>query len=49
MPSWDSIPENERPFQARLMEYLAGFGEHADFQIGRIVDELDKLGTVITR
>ena len=43
MPSWDSIPENEKPFQARLMEVLAGFGEHCDAQIGRIVDELDKL------
>ena len=43
MPSWDSIPENEKPFQARLMEVLAGFGEHCDAQIGRIVDELDEL------
>ena len=43
MPSWDSIPENEKPFQARLMEVLAGFGEHCDAQIGRIVDELDRL------
>ena len=44
MPSWDSIPENEKPFQARLMEVLAGFAEHCDVQIGRIVDELDELG-----
>ena len=43
MPSWDSIPENEKPFQARLMEVLAGFGEHCDAQIGRIVAELDEL------
>ena len=43
MASWDSIPENERPFQARLMENLAGFAAHADFQIGRIVDELETL------
>ena len=49
MPSWDSIPENERPFQRRLMEVLAGFGEHCDAQIGRIVDEIDKLGTARTR
>ena len=26
------------------MEVTAGFGEHADFHIGRIVDEIDKLG-----
>ncbi len=44
MPSWDSIPENEKPFHRRLMEVTAGFGEHVDFQIGRIVDEIDTLG-----
>lgn len=44
MRSWTSIPENEKPFQRRLMEVTAGFGEHADFHIGRIVDEIDKLG-----
>ena len=44
MRSWDSIPENEKPFQRRLMEVTAGFGEHADFHIGRVVDEIDKLG-----
>ena len=30
MPSWDSIPEDERPFQRRLMEVAAGFTEHVD-------------------
>ena len=44
MPSWDSIPEDERPFQRRLMEVAAGFAEHVDTQIGRLVDELDRLG-----
>ena len=44
MPSWDSIPEDERPFQRRLMELGAGFSEHVDVQVGRIVDEIDKLG-----
>ena len=44
MPSWDSIPEDERPFQRRLMEVAAGFTEHVDVQVGRIVDEIDRLG-----
>ena len=44
MPSWDDIPESEKPFQRRLMEVAAGFGEHVDVQIGRIVDELEQLG-----
>ena len=29
-PSWDSIPEDEKPFQRRLMEVYAGFTEHVD-------------------
>jgi len=44
LPAWDSIPESERPFQRRLMEVWAGFGEHADAQAGRLVDEIDRLG-----
>jgi arylsulfatase A-like enzyme len=44
MASWDSIPEDERPFQRRLMEVFAGFGEHADTQAGRVIDEIDDLG-----
>ena len=42
MASWDSIPESERPFQRRLMEVFAGFTEHADAQVGRIIDELEQ-------
>jgi arylsulfatase A-like enzyme len=44
MPGWDDIPESERPFQSRLMEVAAGFGEHADVQAGRLVDEIESLG-----
>ncbi|MEQ1891998.1 MAG: arylsulfatase [Planctomycetota bacterium] len=44
MPAWDSIPEAERPFQRRLMEVFAGFVEHTDAQVGRLVDELERLG-----
>ena len=44
MPSWDSIPEDEKPFQRRLMEVLAGFAEHADAQAGRVIDEIERLG-----
>ena len=44
MPAWDSIPENERPFQRRLMEVFAGFVEHTDHQVGRILDELEAQG-----
>jgi arylsulfatase len=44
MPSWDSIPEAQRPFQRRLMEVFAGFVEHVDVQAGKVIDELDRLG-----
>ena len=44
MPSWESIPAAERPFQTRLMEVFAGFVEHADHEIGRVLDEVDAMG-----
>ncbi len=44
MASWDSIPEAQRPFQRRLMEVFAGFVEHTDAQVGRLVDGIGKLG-----
>ena len=36
LPAWDDIPEEQRPFQRRLMEVAAGFAEHADVQAGRV-------------
>jgi arylsulfatase A-like enzyme len=44
MALWDNIPEAERPFQLRLMELFAGFVEHTDVQVGKLIDELDRLG-----
>ena len=44
MASWDDIPDHQKPFQRRLMEVAAGFGEHADVQAGRVLDELARLG-----
>ena len=44
LPAWDDIPEDERPFQRRLMEVAAGFAEHADVQAGRLIDEVERLG-----
>lgn len=44
MAAWDSIPENEKPFQRRLMEVFAGFAEHADYNAGRVIDEIEKEG-----
>ncbi|WP_460796603.1 arylsulfatase [Microbacterium sp. GXF0217] len=44
LQGWDEIPDEQKPFQARLMEVCAGFGEHADVQAGRLVDALEDLG-----
>ncbi len=44
MPAWDSIPEAERPFQLRLMETFAGFVEQTDYEIGRVVSEIERQG-----
>lgn len=44
LTAWDDIPDHQKPFQRRLMEVAAGFGEHADVQAGRLVDEVERLG-----
>ena len=44
MASWDSIPEAEKPFQRRLMEVFAGFTEHADYNAGKVIDEIERQG-----
>jgi arylsulfatase A-like enzyme len=44
MAAWDSIPEDEKPFQRRLMEVAAGYAEHVDAQVGRLIDEVEALG-----
>lgn len=41
---WDGLPEPERRLYARMMEVFAGFLEHADHHIGRVLDALDQLG-----
>jgi arylsulfatase len=44
LAAWDDIPDSEKPFQRRLMEVAAGFGEHVDVQIGRLIDEIERMG-----
>ena len=38
MQGWDAIPEAQRPFQRRLMEVYAGFVEHTDTQVLRVIE-----------
>lgn len=44
LSGWEDIPEDEKPFQRRLMEVFAGYTEHADVQAGRLLEALDELG-----
>ena len=44
MTAWADIPEEEKPFQRRLMEVAAGYAEHVDVQAGRVIDEIERLG-----
>ena len=42
--AWDDMPEALKPVLAREMEVYAGFLEHTDHQVGRLIDALDGLG-----
>jgi arylsulfatase len=44
MAAWTDIPEEQRPFQRRLMEVFAGFMEHTDHQIEEMIEGLEKRG-----
>ncbi|WP_337007032.1 MULTISPECIES: arylsulfatase [unclassified Microbacterium] len=44
IPSWDSQPEEHRRLFARQAENFADFLEHADHEVGRVVDAIDGLG-----
>lgn len=41
---WDSLSEDEHRLYSRMMEVFAGFLEHTDHQIGKLLDFLDELG-----
>ena len=43
VPHWDEIPDDMKPVLARQMEVYAGFLEHTDYHIGRMVDTLEDL------
>ncbi len=43
---WNELPEAHRRLAARLQEAFAGFLEHTDAQIGRLVDALSTLGAL---
>ena len=41
---WTKLPADERKLYARMMEVFAGFCEHMDHHVGRLIDFLEHLG-----
>ena len=44
IPAWDDMPAELKPVLARQMEVYAGFLEHTDHHVGRLIDAIDDLG-----
>src|SRR5256886_12652591 len=43
IPAWDDMPDGLKPVLARQMEVFAGFLEHTDHHVGRLVQGLEDL------
>ncbi len=43
IPAWDETPDDMKPVFARQMEVYAGFLEHTDHHVGRLIDALSDL------
>ncbi len=41
--AWEEMPDNLKPVLERQMEVYAGFLEHTDYQVGRLIDALADL------
>jgi arylsulfatase A-like enzyme len=46
IPAWDDMPEELKPVLEREMEVYAGFLEHTDFHVGRVIDAIEDLGVL---
>src|SRR5207244_13327375 len=46
IPSWDSQTPDQKKLEARQMETFAGFAEHTDEQVGRLVDALQEMSAL---
>jgi arylsulfatase A-like enzyme len=44
--AWDDLPDALKPVLARQMEIYAGFLEHTDHHLGRLIDGLNDLGVL---
>ncbi len=46
IPAWDEMPEELKPVLARQMEVYAGFMEHTDHHVGRLIESIRDLGVL---
>jgi arylsulfatase len=46
IPAWDSLTAEQKRLFARQMETFAGFGEHTDYEVGRLVQALEDMGEI---
>ncbi len=44
IPAWDSLSADQKRLFARQMETFAGFAEHTDHEVGRLVSALEDMG-----
>jgi arylsulfatase len=44
IPAWDDMPADLKPALSRQMEVYAGFLEHTDHHVGRLISALEDLG-----
>ncbi|MFB9641250.1 arylsulfatase [Agromyces lapidis] len=46
IPAWDDMPDELKPVLEREMEVYAGFLEHTDHHVGRVIDAIEDLGVL---
>jgi arylsulfatase len=46
IPAWADMPDSLKPVLAREMEVYAGFMEHTDHHVGRLIDAIADLGVL---
>jgi arylsulfatase len=46
IPAWEAMPGELKPVLARQMEVYAGFLEHADHHVGRVIEALEELAVL---
>jgi arylsulfatase len=46
IPAWNDMPEELKPVLRRQMEVYAGFMEYTDYNVGRLIEGLERLGVI---